>query len=89
MADRDRKTRRATVPEGQGDAPATNHRVRGGGITPEERLDKVLDEIDDLLVENAGELVTSDADPAPLAVARADVPPRGSVAEAVLGPQVL
>lgn len=87
MADRDQKTRRAKPPERQGDAPAANQMVRETGITPQERLDKVLDEIDDVLEEKAEEFVKSYADPAPLSLSRAEFPPRGSVAEAVLGPQ--
>ncbi len=59
MAEQDRKTRRATEPAKEGDAPAADPKVAEKGVTLKKNIDKVLDEIDDVLEENAEEFVKS------------------------------
>jgi hypothetical protein len=86
MGDRDRKTTRATTSEEPRSVPAADPSVR----TPARDLDQVLNEIDEVLAEIAEPLVERPerpANPVLPAAARVDVPPRGSIAEAVLGPQ--
>ncbi len=59
MAEQERKTRRATAPGKEDEAPAANPKVAEKGTTLKKSLDKVLDEIDDVLEENAEEFVKS------------------------------
>jgi ubiquitin-like protein Pup len=59
MAEQDRKTRRATTPGAEDESPAAGAKVAEKGATLKKSLDKVLDEIDDVLEANAEEFVKS------------------------------
>ncbi len=59
MAEQDRKAKRATPPEKQDEATVANPKVADKGLTLKKNIDKVLDEIDGVLEENAEEFVKS------------------------------
>ncbi len=59
MAEQDRKSKRATEPARQDEAPAANPKVAEKGVTLEKSIDRVLDEIDNVLEENAEEFVST------------------------------
>ncbi|HEV8306113.1 MAG TPA: ubiquitin-like protein Pup [Methylomirabilota bacterium] len=59
MAEQDRKRKAASEPEKHDEAPAANPKVAEKGAALKKGLDKVLDEIDGVLEENAEEFVKS------------------------------
>ncbi|MBI2204066.1 MAG: ubiquitin-like protein Pup [Candidatus Rokubacteria bacterium] len=59
MAEQKRKETRPTKPAEGGDAAAGNAEIAKKGKKIKEDIDKLLDEIDDILEENAEEFVKS------------------------------
>jgi ubiquitin-like protein Pup len=59
MAEQTRKDTRPTKPSDGGDATGANPEVAKRGKKIKEDVDKLLDEIDDILEENAEEFVKS------------------------------
>jgi prokaryotic ubiquitin-like protein Pup len=59
MAEQTKKEARPTKPSDGGDAGAANPEVAKKGKKIKEDVDKLLDEIDDILEENAEEFVKS------------------------------
>ena len=59
MAEQKRKDTRPTKPSEGGDGAAGSHEIAKKGKKIKEDIDKLLDEIDDILEENAEEFVKS------------------------------
>ena len=59
MAEQKKKETRPTKPEGDADAAAANPELAKKGTKIKEDLDNLLDEIDEILEENAEEFVKS------------------------------
>ncbi len=59
MAEQDRQIKRPVTPETESEAPGGNPRVAEKGRALKKGLDEILEDIDDVLEENAEEFVKS------------------------------